>query len=239
MPIRALTFDFWTTLFRDANSDARQEIRIAAFAEATGVSRETTANVLQIVWTEFNRCHLEEQRTLRPEDAVRLAAKALKIEIEPPVAARLAEGFATAVLAHPPVPIDGALEAVRAAAALGPVGLISDTGVSPGSSLRVLLDRHGFTEWFAVMTFSDEVGVSKPQAPMFETTARTLGVEPGAILHIGDREVTDIAGAKAFGAKAALFTDGNPEYANHTQADYVFHSWQEFTQSIPDLMAAE
>jgi len=236
MPVLAVTFDFWCTLFRDAHGEARQQIRIDAFADATGVAKDEADEALGVAWAEFERVHREEQRTLRPEDAVHIAADALGVVVDPSVVPDLADVFATAILVHSAEPVEGALEAVQATAARAPVGLISDTGVSPGRSLRQLLDRHDFTRWFTALTFSDEVGVSKPQAPMFERSARDLAVEPHELLHVGDLEDTDVAGAKACGAKAALFAGVNARHANETRADYVFHSWREFLEALPKLL---
>lgn len=236
MAIRAVTFDFWNTLFREVNGVSRQAVRISALSRMVGVTEEEASAVLTQVWAEFGRCHREEQRTLGPLDAVRLTSAGLGREIAEPVAATLAQVFATAVIVHSPVPIDGALEAVQSAAARLPIGLISDTGVSPGSSLEYLLDRHSFTEYFGALTFSDRVGVSKPQAPMFEVTAAALGVSPGELLHIGDLEYTDVAGVHGVGGKAVLFTGVNAAHANDTQADYVFGCWGEFLRVLPDLI---
>lgn len=233
--IQAITFDFWRTLFRDANNELRQALRIEAFAAATGARTEDVSAAVKEVWREFDRCHREEQRTLDPEDAVRLCARSLEIEVDPAVARELSEVFATAILHHPPEPIEGALEAVKAAAAHRPVGVISDSGVSPGRSLRQLLERHGFLEHIRTLVFSDVVRVSKPQRPMFETAARALGVDVHGLLHIGDLEYTDIAGAQAVGARAALFTGDNDRYAKGTAADYVFASWDEFIERLPAL----
>ena len=186
--VRAITFDFWNTLFRDLNSAPRQQIRVDALAQAIGVSPEAASGALDLVWAEFARSHREDQRTLTPADAVRMAGVNLGVTIEGPLLSELTEIFATAILVHSPEPICNALEAVRAAAEVLPVGLISDTGVSPANSLRRLLDRHDFTPFFRSMVFSDEVGVSKPQAPMFETAARDLAVTTQELLHIGDLE---------------------------------------------------
>ncbi|MCX5769853.1 MAG: HAD family hydrolase [Candidatus Hydrogenedentes bacterium] len=236
MAIRAVTFDFWNTLFREANSAARHDIRISALSKMCMVSEEEAADALKTVWAEFSRCHREEQRTLGPQDAVLLAAEVLGLQIEPPVAETLEKVFATAVIVYSPVPIEGAIEAVQAAAAAIPIGLISDTGVSPGASLQYIMDRHAFTPHFTAITFSDRVGVSKPQPVMFEITAGALGVKPDELLHIGDLEYTDVSGAHGVGAKAALFTAANPVHAHDTRADYVFSNWQEFVDVLPELI---
>ena len=230
MPIRAITFDFWQTLFReDGHADERKLRRIRAFCKATGVDEPAAA--------EFLRVHMEEQRNLGPMDGVHWMCAHCGVTVDEVAAEWLAEAFATSILEHPPVPIDGALESVRAAAAVYPVGLVCDSGMSPGSSLRVLLERHGFTSSFQALAFSDEVGVSKPQAAMFETAATGLGVEPEETLHIGDLEPTDIAGALGIGAKAALFAGANPKYLNGTKAHYTFTHWHEFLRVLPELAA--
>jgi putative hydrolase of the HAD superfamily len=237
MAVRAITVDFWCTLFHDANSEPRQMMRVEALSRAAAVSQDEAASVLKNVWAEFTRCHQEQHRTMTPADAVRLATEALGVRVEPARAEELEVVFATAILVHPPEPIEGALEAARTVSRRYRLGLISDTGVSPGSSLRALLDRHGFTECFSVFTFSDQVGVSKPERPMFETTALLLGVRPEELLHIGDLEQTDIAGAKAIGARAALFLGDHKPVPNHTRADYVINSWREFLDLLPRLTA--
>jgi putative hydrolase of the HAD superfamily len=236
MAVQAITFDFWCTLFRDAEKDERQQLRVDAVHEATGAPHEAIHAALETVWREFSRHHLEEQRTLRPEDAVHLAAQELGVTLESAVRRHLAEVFATAIVHHSPVPIDGAFEAVRRAAKTMPIALVSDTGVSPGRSLKQLMDRHGFTPHFTALVFSDEVGVSKPQPRMFEAAARALGVETGNLLHIGDLEPTDIAGAHAVGAKAALFTGDNSTYGESTAADYVFTHWNDFIARLAEIV---
>lgn len=236
MAIRAITFDFWRTLFTDANGEARQRLRADACHRVTGAPYPAIASAFEAAVAAFTRHHIEQQQTLAPHDCVRIVSDHLGVPIADGVADELAEVFATAIVHHSPGPIEGALEAVEAAAGLRPAGIISDSGLSPGRSLRVLLDRHGFTPHFRHVAFSDEVGVAKPQRPMFETTAAALGVQPHELLHIGDLEGTDIAGAHAVGAKAALFAGDNDRYAAETTADYVFHDWYAFIDALPALV---
>ncbi|NLV42742.1 MAG: HAD family hydrolase [Candidatus Hydrogenedentes bacterium] len=227
--MRAVTFDFWGTLFRDHNGGRRHEIRAAALADAAGVAPEDASRTLHAVMAEFFRRHLADARTLTPRDAVAMAAELLGREVPEDRAPALAECFATVILDHPPAPVEGALDAVRAAAALGPVGVISDTGITPGRSLRVLLEREGFTPHLRRLTFSDEMGVAKPHPGMFTRTAEALGVDPSDILHLGDLEPTDIAGIHGVGGKGGLFTGVNDAYADQTSAEHEFASWAEFT----------
>lgn len=235
MPIRAITFDFWMTLFREQDREARHDFRVQAFCRATGAPEADTARALQAAHDEFFRVHVSEQRTLAPEDAVRMVCEALDLTLDDATARSLAHDFGTAIHVFPPALIEGALEAVRAAAFRGPIGLISDSGMSPGTSLRKLLDDHGFSSHFTVLTFSDELGVAKPQAPMFERTAAALGVAPSELLHIGDLEPTDIAGVHAVGGQGALFAGANDRFAETTSAEFVFRHWSEFLEVLPRL----
>lgn len=235
MSVRAITFDFWGTLFQDTASEKRQRVRVESLARVAGVPVEPAEKALQTSYREFFRCHVEEQRTMTPQDAVHLACEILGISLSAEAEEEITHIFATAVLTYPPSPVDGALEAVRAAAALVPTGLISDTGISPGDSLRTLLDRYGFSEHLRVMTFSDEVGVAKPQLPMFLQTVEALGVSPTELLHIGDLEATDIAGVQAVGGVAALFGGVNTRFVGNTAAQYTFTAWRQFIDALPGL----
>jgi len=235
MSIRAITFDFWGTLFRDADLDLRHARRVRALAQAASVTPEQADEALQEAYKAFFRTHVEEQRTLDHHDAVRITARHLGTSLDEDAAAALATQYAEAILHHPAHPIDGALDAVRAAARRFPTAIISDSGISPGAALTVLLERNGFRPHLNALTFSDEVGVSKPQAPMFERTAAALGVQPDEILHIGDLEPTDIAGILSLGGKAALFAAVNTKYVPTTKAHWTYHTWQEFIDHLPNI----
>lgn len=235
MPVRAITFDYWMTLFREQDRDLRHEHRSEAFARATGAPQPEVSRALQAAHEYFFTIHVAEQRTLEPIDAVRMVCRDLDLTISDSLADELAHAFGTSILVYPPGLIEGALDAVKAAAARGPIGIISDSGMSPGSSLKKLLDLHGFTPYFTHMTFSDELGVAKPQAAMFERSADALGVAPHELLHIGDLEPTDIAGVHAVGGVGGLFAGANDRFAENTTAEYVFRHWGEFLEALPGI----
>ena len=236
MAIAAITFDFWCTLFRDAKGVARQAMRVDAFSRLTGADPERVKKVLGDVWRVFDQHHRQQQQTLTPLDAVQYAAARLGLILNDEVTAALSEIFATAIIHYPAEPIEHALDAVQAASSILPVALISDTGVSPGSSLKALLACEGFLPHFSKLTFSDEVGVSKPHALMFKTTALALGVAPDELLHIGDREDTDVLGAKGVGATAVLFAGDNDTDVPGSKADHTFFTWREFIDALPFIL---
>jgi putative hydrolase of the HAD superfamily len=237
MAVGAITFDFWCTLFGDSTevADRRRQVRIDALTKATGATEDAAKAAHKKVADVFMRHHIESQRTLGPPDALAIMAEACGVTVSKDCGAALETCFAEAILAHPPVPMEGALEAVRIAAQERPVGIISDSGLSPGSSLSVLLDRNGFTEYLTATVFSDEVGVAKPQAPMFEKAAAGLGVKMHDLLHIGDLEPTDIDGALAVGATAGLYIGFNDKYLEGTKAHHTFPTWQSFIDVLPDV----
>lgn len=236
MAIRAITFDFWMTLFAENNREARHQVRVDAFCAETGADPQATDEALEAAHATFFQVHATEQRTLAPLDAVHMVGESLGLRLSPERVTKLAEIFGTAIFAYPPVPVVGALAAVRAASERVPIAIISDSGMSPGTSLRKLLDDGGFTPYFDTVTFSDEVGVAKPQALMFERTAEALGVAPHELLHLGDLEPTDIKGIQAVGGTAALFAGANDRFAANTRAEHVFFHWDEFTAALPELL---
>ena len=107
------------------------------------------------------------------------------------------------ILEHPPELLPGAKEALRAVSEKGyRVGLISNTGKTPGSTLRVLMGRMGILDIFHVTTFSNEIMVRKPAEAAFRVTLEQLKVLPKAAAHVGDDPEKDIAGAKRVGMHA-------------------------------------
>lgn len=235
MAIRAITFDFWGTLFQDAHGRERHRLRLDALIEATGAAEADADKALRDTMAFFLEQHIATQHTLTPVDAVEIVCTTLNVSVTPDTADALARTFADVILQHAPVPIEDALAAVQAAAARVPIAIISDTGFSPGRNLRILMEREGFSSHFSATTFSDEMGVSKPQLPMFEKTAGELGVAAHELLHIGDLEPTDILGVHQAGGIAGLITAVNDRFADTTRADYIFPSWRSFIDLLPEL----
>ena len=100
------------------------------------------------------------------------------------------------------------------------IGIVCDVGFTPSTMLRTYLDGHGLLKQFDHWSFSDEVGVYKPDPVIFKHALNGLGVEPEVTAHIGDLRRTDVAGAIAMGMTAIRYTgvfddDTQPEPEGH------------------------
>jgi HAD superfamily hydrolase (TIGR01549 family) len=95
------------------------------------------------------------------------------------------------------------------------VGLICNTGLTPGFALRRFLESEGVLEFFDFLVFSDEVGFRKPEQRVFDLAARKLGVDACSAVHVGDNLRVDVYGAKNAGFRAIHFAceDGHDKVA--------------------------
>lgn len=69
---------------------------------------------------------------------------------------------------------------------------------------------------------AEELGALKPHPVAFRWLADQIGVSVASVLHVGDREDLDVAGALAAGARAWRFA---PEGRRVTRAERVFGYW--------------
>lgn len=233
--IRLVTFDFWDTLVTDSadNLRAQRALRIVAIRDAL---REAGAAVTEEEAEEVHERSgvlLAERFWSRNRDPSREEQLRLVLDTSGPgVAARLSsakfqaalDAYTSPVLAHPPDLSPGTAHAVRELAARGvSLGIVSNTGRTPGVVLRRVLERHGLLAYFSAISYSDEVGVRKPEAEIFRLTLARAGVGPSEAVHIGDNPDADVAGAQSIGMRAAHYTAGFRRPA--PQADLI----------VPDL----
>ncbi len=99
---------------------------------------------------------------------------------------------------------DGAPEALRAARAVGPVGLLSNCAL-PGLVERTL-GRAALPDVFEAVVTSVDCGWRKPHDRSFEAVAGALGVPVGDLVHVGDDPRADGGGHTA-GVTVVLVDD--------------------------------
>ncbi len=85
-------------------------------------------------------------------------------------------------------------------------GLGCSLGVVSNFDSRVvrILEGLALAPWFASVTLSSEVGVTKPGPAIFARALARHGAEPAEALHVGDSPVEDAEGARAAGLAAVL-----------------------------------
>lgn len=205
-PPLAVTFDFWNTLFRSGDG-AAQQVRARRLAPWL---RTSEAAVQAALVDGFER-HVAEWRAGRHWGAREFSRELLNRFSVDGRFGRLDELTRLIEISGVGLgerPVDGAREVVEKLRGAGvKLGVISDTGFSPGRVLRGFLARAGLLHRFerAALTFSDEVGVPKPDPRIFRAALDGLGVEPKLAVHVGDLRATDVAGARAVGMGAVRF----------------------------------
>lgn len=63
------------------------------------------------------------------------------------------------------------------------------------------LAAHGLADLLDELVYTSDLPHSKPHPSVFAAVAERLGVEPGAAVMIGDRQIDDVSGAKAVGMR--------------------------------------
>ena len=92
--------------------------------------------------------------------------------------------------------LDHAVELVEAVAGQSRLGMITNGG---SSEQRLKISTVGLDRFFPDPLISDEVGVQKPDAAIFERALRELAATASEAVYIGNSFVNDIEGAAAVG----------------------------------------
>jgi putative hydrolase of the HAD superfamily len=150
----------------------------------------------------------------------------------------LERAYAEPALLVPPTIDTGARAALERLRADGVVlALVSNTMRTPGSTLRKILDRFGVLACFTHLTFSDEVGIRKPDPEIFALTLRTLQIEPGTAVHVGDDAVLDVHGARAAGLRTIQVTTASLKALGAQRPDAVVPNLATLPQVVAQLSA--
>ncbi|MDH4168035.1 MAG: HAD family hydrolase [Acidimicrobiia bacterium] len=207
--LRAITFDFWNTLVRldETVGHQRRDGLAAVLAEhGRDLGLEAVEAALGYTRDRFDH-HWRRNRQYVLDDAVADLLAVLGVEADDALSAALREcwlagGAAASVsLTEPALP--SVLAELRGRGLC--LGIVCDTGLMPGIVLRGHLDRLGLSPFFTHLSFSDEVGVYKPAAGIFEDAFVGLGVTGAEALHVGDLHRTDVLGGRTVGARVVRY----------------------------------
>ncbi len=214
--VKAVTFDFWQTLIfeSEGTSSMRSTNRcqnitrtLNRFGFGVSLRRVTSAveetiNELLKIWDENKDVTHRDQL----QSVVKYALGG-EVKLKEEWVAELSSAYMSSLFEMPPYLNPDAKKTLQWFQKRDMrIGLVCNTGITPGFALRRFLSQMGIAKYFDSMIFSDEVCIRKPDPRIFSLAAKELKTKPCEIVHIGDNLKADVWGAKNAGFRAIHFS---------------------------------
>lgn len=248
--ICAVTFDLWDTVLVDDSDEPKREKMgllpkpqerrrlVLEYLQKHGpASKDEIDAAYDAVDQAFNRAWHDGHATWTVTQRLTRLLSDLKRELPEEDLFELIRLHEEMELTIRPDLAPGVRDALAALHGKYRLGVISDTVFSPGRALRKILEAEGLLDLFDAFAFSDEVGRSKPDEKMFKAATDLLGIEPGEMVHVGDRESNDVEGPHAVGARAILVTMVKDRRTGPSQADAICGDYRELPRLLEALNA--
>lgn len=215
--ITTVTFDLWQTLLLDDRDlgQARALVRLEGAQAALAKYGQDYGleHIREAYRACYRQCHdirdggldvdFREQITL----FVNNISPGLAERLDRGTIDEIARCYADSFLVHPPPAHTDAVAVLQGVKDMGlKIGLISNTGMTPGFTFRSYMEEQGLLGYFHTLTFSDEVKLAKPSIEIFKVTLSSLGATPEQTIHVGDHVLNDVVGAKRCGLKTVWIT---------------------------------
>ena len=215
--ITAVTFDLWQTLLIDNRELGlrRGEARLDGIRRILADCGEhfDAARISEAYWDCYRQCVAIREALLdvsfseQVDMFVKNISPGLDERLQPDTLAEISRVYADSFLDYAPPAHADAVDVLQGVHDMGlRIGLISNTGMTPGATFRTYLANTGMLDYFDALTFSDEVKLSKPAEEIFLMTLRSLDVAPDQAVHVGDSIRNDVAGARKCGLKTVWIT---------------------------------
>ena len=232
-----MTFDLWNTLLENKDFTEPRINSLKRDLEVEGLiypdsellrAYETASEYYRREW-EQNHTHLSVERRVE-----HILAE-LRIPFTADLIRSVIDSFMNAYVVDPPALKEGVEETLEALNGEYRMGIISDTGVTPGSIIREHFESHELLHYFTSTVFSDEVGYCKPDPKVFEKALNELKVRSEEAVHVGDILRTDVAGAKGIGMKAVWVSDTGDYPHGEYSPDFVIKRLPELLDVIEKM----
>jgi len=209
--IKAIAFDLWETLITEDATTARQQerLRLDRIEQILKHPPTQIETAYRALWHRCFDLYWSDDRDVPCRRQIEHMLEELGVEpssLDEPTLAELERVYAHAALEVLPRPVTGAPETLEQLKQRDlVVGLISNTGRTPGYVLRQILDRLGLARSIDVMVFSNEHGECKPRTSIFEQLRTGLGVAYEEMMFVGDNLYVDVYGAQRCGMRGVHF----------------------------------
>ena len=238
MTLKAVAFDLWETLITDTPevSRAQERLRLTRMEEILetrghGAVAHRIEHAYRALWHRCQQLYWSADRDVPCRRQIEHFLEELELDLhsfEEDALAELEHAYAHAAVEILPHAVEGAHELLAQIKARGlGVGLISNTGRTPGYALRRILEEMKLAPSIDVMVFSNEHGECKPQTSIFEELRRGLGVGYDEMAFVGDNLYVDVHGAQRCGMRGVHF---DPPVRGTAVAPHVEHG----LEIVPD-----
>lgn len=206
------SFDLWSTLIK--SNPNFKTARAEYFWKHFNRNNKSKTEVEEIIRDIDKMCDYSNQMVGSQIDGIEMYAMVL-FKLGYPIDNLSARDIVSIYLnveniftANPPIPYDAdtipVLRKIKASGAT--LSILSNTSFVKGISMQKYIANSDFAELFIFQIYSDQVGSSKPDEGIFSAMTQHLHrhrmlnpVKHNEIIHIGDNEYADIAGAKKAG----------------------------------------
>jgi len=184
-------------------SRAHKQLRLERLGRILGFPSDRIEAAYRASWDRCQELYWSSDRDIPCRRQIEHFLEELGTDpksVDEALLARLEDAWATVAVEVPPVIVPGADSLVRDLERRGyRLGLISNTGRTPGSALRTILAQLDLAPLFDGMVFSNEHGECKPKRSIFESLRRSLDVGFEEMLFVGDNLYVDVYGAQQCG----------------------------------------
>ncbi|HEY6141080.1 MAG TPA: HAD family hydrolase [Thermoanaerobaculia bacterium] len=230
--LKAVAFDLWETLITDTPEQSRRQERLRLQRMTDILDGRATPDRIEHAYRAlWHRCHelyWSADVDVPCRRQIEHFAEAMEMELDAATVEALEEVYARAAVDELPSIVDGAPEVLEELKERGyRVGLISNTGRTPGSALRDVLAELRLARHIDAMVFSNEHGACKPQPSIFAALRDGLGVDYAETMFVGDNLYVDVHGAQRCGMRAVHFI---PSVRGTAVAPHVEHG----LEIVPD-----
>ena len=238
--LKAVAFDLWETLITDTPAVSREQERLRMSrleeilsARGHGAVADRIERAYRALWHRCQELYWSVDRDVPCRRQIEHFLEELELDtasFDDETLAELEHAYAMAAVEIPPHVVRHAPEMLDELKSRGfGIGLISNTGRTPGYALREILTRLGLARSIDVMVFSNEHGHCKPQTSIFEELRRGLGVAYPEMMFVGDNLYVDVHGAQRCGMRGVHF---QPQVRGTAIAPVVDHG----LEIVPDAV---
>jgi FMN phosphatase YigB (HAD superfamily) len=239
VPLRAVTFDFFDTLFAEWDLPALRATRLehaVSWLRARGVALEPTAvrralgSAQRELWTAAGPLAHVGASSLVLAALAQLGVEATVVE-----RAELVDLFEDPWPDVEMQPAPGIHEALHQLLSAGVrLGIVSNTGLRTGRTTLRHLSTAGLAGYFNTdaIAWSDAVGWMKPDPRIFHTALGALRCTPESAAHVGDSREADVAGALGVGMTAIRYRGLRDDQSDGPEGHLIVADHRELVSTL-------